>query len=143
MKDLDRVDGKAKVTGSAKYAAEYDFPNLAYGIIAGSTIANGTIMAMDTKKAEQAPGVLAVITHLNLQKPPGYLSSEKNEKSPSSKKDYKVFENNIIHFNGQPIALVIADTFERAIYAASLVKAQYKKEEPHTDFAKEIKQAGQ
>ena len=134
MKDLDRVDGKAKVTGTAKYAAEYNFPNLAYGIIAGSTIANGTIIAMDTKKAEQAPGVLAVITHLNLPTPPGYKSAAKDEKSPSSKKNYRVFADNIIRFNGQPIALVIADTFERAVYASSLVKAQYKKEEPHTDF---------
>ena len=73
-----------------------------------------------------------------MPKPPGYIAAEKDEKTPSPK-DYKVFENNIIHFNGQPIALVIADTFERAVYAASLVKAQYKKEEPHTDFAKEIK----
>ncbi len=138
MKDLDRVDGKAKVTGAAKYAAEYDFPNLAYGIIAGSTIANGTIIAMDTKKAEAAPGVLAVITHLNLPQPPGYLPKE-DQKPLSSKKDYKVFADNIIRFNGQPIALVIADTMERAVYAASLVKAQYKKEEPHTDFTKEMK----
>ena len=60
MKDLDRVDGKAKVTGAAKYAAEYNYPNLAYGIIAGSTIANGSIIAMDTKNAEQAPGVFSV-----------------------------------------------------------------------------------
>ncbi len=137
MKDLDRVDGKAKVTGTAKYAAEYDFPNLAYGVLACSTIANGSIVAMDTKKAEQAPGVLAVITHLSLSKPPGYKAAA-DEKSPS-KKDYKVFADNIIHFNGQPIALVIADTFERATYAASLVNAQYKTETPHTDFEKERK----
>ena len=139
MKDLDRVDGKAKVTGAAKYAAEYDFPNLAYGIIAGSTIANGTIITMDTKKAEQAPGVLSVITHLNLPKPPGYKRASENGKPTSPEKDYKVFADNIIRFNGQPIALVIADTFERAVYGASLVKAQYKKEEPHTDFNEERK----
>lgn len=139
MKDLDRVDGKAKVTGTAKYAAEYEFTGLAYGVLACSTIANGSIIAMDTKKAEQAPGVLAVITHLNLPKPPGYKPSPEDKKSPAAKKDYKVFADNIIRFNGQPVALVIADTFERAVYAASLVKAQYKKEEPHTDFDKERK----
>jgi xanthine dehydrogenase YagR molybdenum-binding subunit len=138
MKDLDRVDGKAKVTGAAKYAAEYDFPGLAYGIIAGSTIARGTITAMDTKKAEQAPGVLAVITHLNIQKPPGFKVPTE-PKSPGEMKDYTVFADNIIRFNGQPIALVIADTFERAVFAASLVKAQYKKEEWHTDFRQERK----
>jgi len=139
MKDLDRVDGKAKVTGAAKYAAEYNYPNLAYGIIAGSTIANGSIIAMDTKNAEQAPGVLTVITHLNLPKPPGYKSVTENEKPLSPKKEYKVFADNIIRFNGQPIALVIADTFERAVYAASLVKAQYVKKESHTDFNEERK----
>ncbi len=139
MKDLERVDGKAKVTGTAKYAAEYEFPDLAYGVLAGSTIANGSIIAMDTKQAEQSPGVLAVITHLNLPTPPGYKPKPESEKNPPSKKDYRVFEDNIIHFNGQPIALVIADTFERATYAASLVKAQYKKEAPHTDFEEEIK----
>lgn len=139
MKDLDRVDGKAKVTGTAKYAAEYDLPNLTYGVLACSTIANGNIMAMDTKKAERAPGVLAVISHINLEKPPGYEPSPEEKKSASPKKDYKVFADNIIRFNGQPVALVIADTFERATYAASLIKAQYKKGEPHTDFAKERK----
>src|SRR5580693_9706704 len=137
MKDLDRVDGKAKVTGAAKYAAEYNFPNLAYGVIAGSTIANGSIIAMDTKRAEQAPGVLAVISHLNFPNPPVYKSSPEDTNSLSSKKNYKVFSDNIIRFNGQPIALVMADTFERAVYAASLVKAQYKKKEPHTNFNEE------
>ncbi|MEO6290130.1 MAG: xanthine dehydrogenase family protein molybdopterin-binding subunit [Ginsengibacter sp.] len=139
MKDLDRVDGKAKVTGTAKYAAEYDFPGLAYGVLACSTIANGSITAMDTKKAEQAPGVLAVITHLNLATPPGYKPTPEEQKSPSPSKEYKVFADTIIRFNGQPIALVIADTFERATYAASLVTAEYKKEEPHTDFQQERK----
>jgi xanthine dehydrogenase YagR molybdenum-binding subunit len=139
MKDLDRVDGKAKVTGAAKYAAEYDFPNLAYGVIAGSTIANGSILAIDTQKAVQAPGVLAVITHLNLPKPPGYKPPPDDGKSQPPKKEYKVFADNIIRFNGQPIALVIADTFERAVYAASLIKSQYKKEEPHTNFDVERK----
>ncbi|MDQ6764397.1 MAG: molybdopterin-dependent oxidoreductase, partial [Bacteroidota bacterium] len=134
---LDRVDGKAKVTGAATYAAEYDFPNLAYGVLACSTIAKGSITSMDIKKAEQAPGVLAVITHLNFEAPPGYKPA-KDDKS-SSQKDYKVFADNIIRFNGQPIALVIADTFERATYAASLVKAEYKKETPHTDINEAIK----
>ncbi|MEP7251623.1 MAG: xanthine dehydrogenase family protein molybdopterin-binding subunit [Ginsengibacter sp.] len=136
MKDLDRVDGKAKVTGTATYAAEYEFPGLVYGVLACSTIANGTITSMDVKKAEQAPGVLAVMTHENLPSPPGYKSATQDNKPASPKRGYKVFEDNIIHFNGQPIALVIADTFERATYAASLVKAVYKADAPDTDFEK-------
>lgn len=137
MKDLDRVDGKAKVTGTATYAAEYVFPDMAYGVMVGSTIANGTITSMDTKKAEQAPGVLAVITHLNLPVPPGYKPKEDKEKPAEPGKDYKVFADNIIRFNGQPIAIVIADTFERATFAASQIQAQYKKGDPHTNFDKE------
>ncbi len=139
MKDLDRVDGRAKVTGSAKYAAEYDFPELAYGVMVGSTIANGSILSMQTKKAEQAPGVLAVISHENIPLPPGYVSAVADDKTPGIKKGWKVFEDNIIRFNGQPIAIVIADTFERAVYAASLVKAKYETKDPHTNFRQEIK----
>jgi xanthine dehydrogenase YagR molybdenum-binding subunit len=139
MKDLDRVDGIAKVTGSAKYAAEYNFDNIAYGVMVGSTIANGSIISMDTKNAENAPGVLAVITHLNLPMPPGYSLSEEQKKLPLSKRGYKVFADNVVRFNGQPIAIVIADTFERAVYASSLVKAQYKTLKPDTDFIQKIK----
>ena len=62
---LDRVDGKAKVTGTATYAAEYKVSNIAYGFLVGSTIAKGHIKTIDTKAAERAPGVLSVITYLN------------------------------------------------------------------------------
>ncbi len=128
MGDLDRVDGKAKVTGAAKYSAEYDLTGLTYGVIEGSTITKGTITAMDTKAAERAPGVISVITYLNLPKVPGYTPPADADKIPAFKKRYKVFADNIIRFNGQPIAIVIADTYERALYAATLVKAQYKEE---------------
>ncbi|HEY0041735.1 MAG TPA: hypothetical protein VGB71_13780, partial [Flavisolibacter sp.] len=70
--DDDRVDGRAKVTGTADYTAEQAIPGLVYGVLAGSTIAAGTITAIDAKAAEKAPGVLAVITHLNAPKIPGY-----------------------------------------------------------------------
>ena len=139
MSDLDRVDGRAKVTGTAKYAAEYDLPGLTYGVMVGSTIAKGTITTLDTKNAERAPGVLSVITHLNLPKVPGYAPAKDADKIPAWKKGFKVFADNVVHFNGQPIAIVIADTYERALYAASQVRAQYKKEEHHTDFNTERK----
>lgn len=132
--DLDRVDGRAKVTGTAQYAAEYSFPNLAYGVMVGSTIAKGTITSLDTKAAENAPGVLAVISHLNLPKLPGYEKKKDADQRPAYHKGYKVFEDNVVRFNSQPIAIVVADTFERATYAASLVKAQYKKDNFNTDL---------
>ncbi|RYY70925.1 MAG: xanthine dehydrogenase family protein molybdopterin-binding subunit, partial [Chitinophagaceae bacterium] len=125
FEELDRVDGIAKVTGQAKYTAEFDMPGLAYGVIVGSNITKGTIAAIDTKAAERAPGVLGVITHLNVSKPAGYTAADATKPAPV--RGLKVFDDNVIHFNGQPIALVMADSFERATYAASLIKAQYDK----------------
>lgn len=132
--DLDRVDGRAKVTGRAQYAAEYPLPGLCYGVLKGSTIASGTIKAIDTKAAEKAPGVLAVITHLNAPRVPGYDAGGNPVKGPTGGKGLQVFADNRIFFNGQPVALVVADSFERAVHAAGLVRLQYDKEEHHTDF---------
>ncbi|HET7897236.1 MAG TPA: molybdopterin cofactor-binding domain-containing protein, partial [Flavisolibacter sp.] len=137
--DIDRVDGKAKVTGKADYAAEHDLPGLTYGVLVGSTITKGTIKALDTKAAEKAPGVLAVITHRNAPKIPGYDEGKNPAKGPTRGGGLKIFNDNVIHFNGQPIALVVADTFERATYAASLVKAQYDKEPPQTSLEEAIR----
>ena len=69
---LNRVDGRLKVTGGAKYSGEYKLPNLSYGVLVPATVACGTVAAMDTKAAERAPGVLAVITPFNASKVPGF-----------------------------------------------------------------------
>ncbi|HEV7331975.1 MAG TPA: xanthine dehydrogenase family protein molybdopterin-binding subunit [Flavisolibacter sp.] len=129
--DIDRVDGKAKVTGQAKYSAEYEIPGLTYGVLVGSNITRGTITAIDTKSAERSPGVLAVITPFNAPQVPGFAADTK-----PAYRGLKIFHDKKIYFNGQPIALVIADTFERATHAASLIKAQYQKEEHQTNLAK-------
>ncbi|MEO5782970.1 MAG: xanthine dehydrogenase family protein molybdopterin-binding subunit, partial [Ginsengibacter sp.] len=80
--ELDRVDAKAKVTGTAQFSYEYDIPNLAYGVMVASTIAKGTITALDTKSAEKAPGVIAVISHLNIPKLKGYEPVADADKLP-------------------------------------------------------------
>ncbi|MBL7741055.1 MAG: xanthine dehydrogenase family protein molybdopterin-binding subunit [Chitinophagaceae bacterium] len=136
---LDRVDGIQKVTGKAKYSYEYDFPGMVYGVLAGSTIAKGTMTVIDTKAAANAPGVIEVITHLNCPEVPGYKRTPEQEKAPAIRQGYRVFSDNIIRFNGQPIALVIADTYERAVHAASLIKATYKEEQYNTDIHAAIK----
>src|SRR3954463_16226272 len=105
--DGDRVTGRAVVTGSAKYAAEYNIPGLVYGVLVGSTIANGTITSIDSKAAERAPGVLGVISHLNSPKVPGYDQGGNPVKGPTGGKGLQVFNDNIIRFNGQPVALVV------------------------------------
>jgi xanthine dehydrogenase YagR molybdenum-binding subunit len=121
---MGRVDGRLKVTGAAKYSAEYTPAGLTYGVLVGSTITKGSITAIDTKAALKAPGVLAIITHLNAPKVPG--DQPEKDKKAGHKGALKVFYDDKIYYNGQPVAIVIADTFERAQFAASLVKAQYR-----------------
>ena len=133
----DRVDGIDKVTGKATYTAEQKLPNMAYAVFVCSTIAKGAIKNMIISKAKNAPGVLDIIYYGNCPEVPGYNPYAKDP----AKKGYewwglKVFNDNIVRSNGQPIALVVADTFERATYAASLVKAEYIPEEFSTDFEK-------
>jgi xanthine dehydrogenase YagR molybdenum-binding subunit len=124
---ITRVDGRLKVTGSVKYAAEYHFPGLVYGVLVSSTIPKGTITGIDSNAAERAPGVLKVVSHLNAPEVPGYRDGG-NEHAVKTFKDARVY------FMGQPVALVIANTMERAKYAASLVKVNYQKEPYHTDI---------
>ncbi len=131
--NINRVDGFAKVTGSATYSAEYKTPGVAYACLVGSTIAKGRIKTIDTKKAEWAPGVLAVITHLNVDKPVGY---EQPKKRDNLGQPLQIFKDDSVRYYDQPIALVIADTFERMQYAASLVKADYLKEDHSTELEK-------
>jgi xanthine dehydrogenase YagR molybdenum-binding subunit len=131
--NINRVDGFAKVTGSATYSAEYKTDGIVYACLVGSTIAKGRIKSIDTKKAEWAPGVLAVISHLNVDKPAGYAK----EKDPHNfGQPLQVFKDDTVLYYDQPIAMVVADTFERMQYAASLIKAEYTKEEHITDLRK-------
>jgi xanthine dehydrogenase YagR molybdenum-binding subunit len=130
---LSRVDGRLKVTGKAKYSAEYNIKGLVYGVLVGSTITKGAIKTINTKKAEGAPGVLSVITYLNAPKIPGYQVDNPPPKGP-----LKILNNDQIYFNGQPIALVIADTFERALFAASLVNATYTIDAHQTDLVSNL-----
>jgi xanthine dehydrogenase YagR molybdenum-binding subunit len=131
---LDRVDGKQKVMGTAKYSAEYPLPNLVHGVLVTSTITKGQIKSIDSKPAERAPGVLAVISHVNAIKVPGFADNEHPTEPPTGGIPLRAFQNNKVVFNGQPIAIVVADSLERAQYAASLVKVQYAKEQHNTDF---------
>ena len=138
---IDRVDGRLKVTGAAKYAAEFEVPGMTYAVFANSTITKGTIKTIDTKAAERAPGVLAVFTYLNAPKVPGYETGGDPSKPPTGGGPLKLFVDNTVKYNGQPVAMVIADSFERATYAASLVKADYNKEPHQTDTSKVLDKA--
>jgi xanthine dehydrogenase YagR molybdenum-binding subunit len=134
-KEMSRVDGVAKVTGKAKYAAEFQVPNLAYGFIVTGTVAKGTIAAIDTKEAERAPGVIRVFTHLNAPKMGQSTATEDAPPRAAEERDksFRALHSNRIYFNAQPVALVVAETFEQARYAARLVKVTYNAETPTTD----------
>jgi len=122
----DRIDGAAKVTGSAPYAYErHDAaPNAVYGWIVGSAIAKGRIAAMDMRAAESAPGVLGIVTHANA----GKLGKGSMNTAPL------LGGPQIDHYE-QAVALVVADTFENARAAAKLVRIDYTAEDGRFDLA--------
>src|SRR5918997_1153236 len=102
-KEMSRVDGAAKVTGKAKYAAEFQVPNVAYGFIVLGTVAKGTITAIDTKEAEAAAGVVRVFTHVNAPrlgaKPATEASPPRAAKEPD--KSFRALQSDKIFFNAQ------------------------------------------
>src|SRR5262245_41688184 len=117
---VSRVDGHAKVTGQAKYAAEYNVPNLAYGVVVSSAIAKGRIENIDSANALSLDGVLQVFTHQNARPTATDAESYRDDVAPPGS-PFRPLHSDKILFSGQPVALVVAKTFELARYAASLV----------------------
>jgi xanthine dehydrogenase YagR molybdenum-binding subunit len=123
-----RYDGNAKVTGKAKYAAEFPVKDVTYAWMVQSTIPNGSIAAIDQTQASKAPGVLSVITPFNAPKLP------KPKTEPPATRHITVLQETDVWYNGQPIAVVVADTLEHARYAASLLKISYTSRPAKLDF---------
>ena len=137
---ISRVDGPAKVTGQAIYAAEFNLRNMAYAALVHSTIARGRIERLDATSAEQAPGVLAVISHLNAEHLP-YKSLEKRPPvDPKAGEQLHVFQGPEILFVGQPVAVVVAETVEQARAAAALVQVVYYEAAAATELQQDLAQ---
>jgi xanthine dehydrogenase YagR molybdenum-binding subunit len=137
---VSRVDGVAKVTGAAKYAAEVNVPGLVYGGVVGATIAKGRITRIDTSAALSVDGVLTVLTHENRPRMADNDQAYKDEVAPDGSPFRPLYDDKV-KFNGQPIALVVAETSDIARFAASLVHAEYD-EEPHvTDLRRQLDSA--
>ena len=130
---VDRVDGPAKVRGEAAYAADIPLPGMVYAALAFSTVAKGSIATLDTAEAEAAPGVVLVMTHRNAPPMKPTLTFLSAPKAMGSD-DLPVMQDDRIHWNGQPIAVVLAQTQEQADHAASLVHAGYRTEPASTVF---------
>ena len=140
-KPLDRVDGRDKVTGKARYSAEFPLPGLTYGVLKTSDIAKGRIQNIDTSAAAREPGVLAIYTHLNLPKLAKTPNDPEGKKAIGAPMGFLPMTSDVIHYAGQPVALVVADTFERATHAARLVRVTYTAEQPiaaYTDSKAQI-----
>ena len=133
-KPINRKDGPLKVTGTATYAAEWKIPNLAYGVAVQSTITKGTITNIDVSQAKKLKGVLDILTYQNamrLQK----IDSNNPDSGKFSEKNLLPLQTPEIFYNGQHIAVVIAETFEIAQHAASLLKISYNEDKPVLSLA--------
>jgi xanthine dehydrogenase YagR molybdenum-binding subunit len=116
---LARVDGPLKTTGVAHYASDYNFPRMVYAVPVCSTIANGRIRSLDTTAAEKMPGVLLVLHHGNIG--PLFRTSGRGRNS----EDRPPFDDEVIYYWGQYVALAVAETFQQAQAAAAAVRVQY------------------
>jgi xanthine dehydrogenase YagR molybdenum-binding subunit len=131
-----RVDGRVKVTGTAKYAAEYSLPGLAHGFVITSAIARGRIRQIDARDALAVDGVLDVITHENRPKLASSDDKYHDQVAPPGT-PYRPLYDDKIRWSGQPVALVVAESLETARYAASFVQIEYQRDEHVTNVDEE------
>jgi xanthine dehydrogenase YagR molybdenum-binding subunit len=118
---LSRADGRLKVTGGARYTADVPLAGAAHAAIVHGTIANGRTLSIDTTAAEQAAGVLAVLTHDNM---PRMNQAPWSHLRPQGQ-TYLPLQDDKIHYAGQPVALVVAETLDQAAYAGTLIEIEY------------------
>ncbi|MCO4863068.1 xanthine dehydrogenase family protein molybdopterin-binding subunit [Cupriavidus sp. WGlv3] len=126
-----RVDGRAKVSGSAQYAADFNQPGQAYAVIVGASIGLGRLTELDTEAAQRVPGVLAVLTHQNT--PKLAYAPHKGFIDPAHGERLHVLQDDRVHFYGQPVAVVVAQTLDQAEHAATLLRIGYAAQTPVCD----------
>ena len=131
---ISRIDGPLKVQGRAKFAAEFPIERMTYAALAFSTIPKGRIATLDTAEAQTAPGVILVMTYRNaprMKNMPLFMSTPKSCGGDS----LPIMQDDQIHWNGQPVAVVLAETQEQADHAKSLIHLTYDRETAITSFA--------
>jgi len=130
---ISRLEGHLKVTGSAQYAGEYQAEDLLYGYVVNSTITKGKIKSIDTSEAKKIPGVVEIFTHENKPSTAWFDFKYADMDAPPGTV-FKPLKDNDIKYNGQPIGLVVADSFEMARYAATKIKIIYEEKTFETDL---------
>lgn len=131
---IDRLDGRLKVTGRARYAAEFAVPDAVHAVLVQSTIGAGTITGFEIDRARGMPGVLAIITPDNAPKLPMTGGPQQMVKAP-------LLQDLSIHYNGQHVAVVVAQTLEQADAAGAQVRVRYQRQEPVTSMDAVLAQA--
>ena len=130
--DVPRVEGPAKVTGSARYCGEITLPGLAYAQIVGAQLGNGRITSIDTTQAEHADGVAGILTHHNTPKVNQVPLVPSLLGGPAPGQTFFPMQDDLICYAGQPVAVVVAGTWEQAQYAATLIQVSYTQTPPVT-----------
>jgi xanthine dehydrogenase YagR molybdenum-binding subunit len=131
---ISRIDGPLKVTGKAQFCAEFPMERLTYAALKYSTIARGRIIEIETKAAEAASGVVLVMTHRNAPKlnpAPPFMSKPK----AAGPDDLPIMQDDRVHWNGQPVAVVLAETQEQAEHAQTLIRVTYEEQNPVISLA--------
>ncbi len=126
---ISRIDGSLKVSGKATFCAEFPMERLTYAALKYSTIARGRIVEIDIASAEAAPGVVLVMTYRNAPKlnpAPPFMSKPK----AAGPDNLPIMQDDRVHWNGQPVALVLAETQEQADHAQSLIRVAYEEQNP-------------
>lgn len=128
---LARVDGRAKVTGAARYAADFNQQGQAFAVIVSATIGLGRVTRIDSAEVEGMPGVLAVITYRNAPRLP--YGPHKSYIDPAAGERLHVLQDDRVRFHGQPVAVVVAETLDDAERAAAALRISYESERPIVD----------
>ena len=130
---FDRTDGLLKVTGEARYAGEFPEARLAHAVLVTSTIARGTIASIDAARAQALPGVLLVMTYQNAPRLP---NGGKPALAPPAGRRLSLLQDNEVHYNNEPVAVVVADTLEQATDAARQLRIAYQASPAMLDFTR-------
>jgi len=130
---LSRLEGPQKVTGKAKYAGEYNVPDLLYGYVLNSTITRGKIIKIHSEEIKALPGVIEVFTYENRPSLAWFDIQYADMDAPPGT-PFRPLQDSEIKYNGQPIALVVAESFELARYAVSILKVDYEEAAFETDL---------
>jgi len=126
-----RVEGRLKVTGAARFSADHPIEGAVHAVVVDGTVGRGRITGIDVSAATAQPGVLAVISHVNAPRLP-YRDNTGSNNPPGRR--LRVFQDDRIHFFGQPVAVALASTLQTAQHAASLVEVAYDAEQPSFDL---------